>query len=270
MSCCWGNNSNFGCCDSTVTLSGVVSNAAGPASGIAIQYTVNCRTRTVTTGADGRFTIVVPRGACVQVSVGALVGVTVTPASYSFTACSDRTDLNFTLAPVATTFTVSGTVSGLPNVSGIAVNYSINGMLASATTDAGGNFSFNAPSGANVVILPSSQAGFSAAPTNYAIMGISANTMNQNFTYTANTISVSGAVSGLPNVSGIVVNYTVGGVAASTATNASGNYVINAPFGSNVVVTPSSQVGFTVLPTNYTFPILMGDMANQNFAYTAV
>ncbi len=173
------------CCIRDVVLSGAVSNASGPVSGFPIEYTVNCRTLTTTTDANGRYTITALRGACVVISTGMLVGVRVSPENYSFTACFDRANLDFTLTQVTAPFTISGAVSGLPSVQGITVFYAVDGVNQATTTDAGGNYAFAAFSGANVMITPSIQTGFVAAPPSYSIPSVSMNVPGNNFTYTA-------------------------------------------------------------------------------------
>ncbi|MDR0206345.1 MAG: M6 family metalloprotease domain-containing protein [Bacteroidales bacterium] len=78
-------------------------------------------------------------------------------------------------AIVATTYTIGGTVSGLTNNVGVAVNYTVNGgAQQSVNTAAGGAYTItNIPHNANVVITASAQAGYtssvSATPSTAAV-----------------------------------------------------------------------------------------------------
>jgi len=85
------------------------------------------------------------------------------------------------------------------------------------------------------------------------------------------TFSISGTVSGLPNIAGIPVKFTVnGGVQQITTTNGSGVYTINNIYaGSSVIITASEQTGFigTVSPLPST-TIVESNITGKNILYT--
>jgi hypothetical protein len=169
--------------------------------------------------------------------------------------------------------TISGTISGLSPNSGRTIYYTVNGgTQQSVTTDASGNYSFSVPSGSNVVITPGSVTGYSVAPTNYTLNNVTSNTSGNNFAYTLNNYNLTGQVTGLSPNSGRTIYYTVnGGAQQSVTTDASGNYTISAPYGSNVVITPPTVSGYSVSPSSHTVsPVPVGGQSGLNFAYTTL
>lgn len=88
------------CLRPDVVLIGTVTGVGGPVSDIVVQYTVCCQTRTTTTNSSGQFIITVPAGSCVTIELAALIGVSISPESYSIQACHARNNLDFTLTPI--------------------------------------------------------------------------------------------------------------------------------------------------------------------------
>jgi hypothetical protein len=84
--------------------------------------------------------------------------------------------------------------------------------------------------------------------------------------------TISGTISGLPNNSGIPVFYTInGGAQQSVTTDASGNYAISAPSGSNVVITPQAVSGYTVSPSSHTVSsVPIGGQSGLDFTYQQI
>ncbi len=67
------------------------------------------------------------------------------------------------------------------------------------------------------------------------------------------TVTLSGRVIGSGgSVAGLTIGYTVDGVAYSTTTNGVGRYMLTAPTGALVVITPQPGLGVTVNPPSYT------------------
>ena len=182
MSC---NSRNCCGCHARMTLSGTVRGIEGPASGITIEYTVNCRTHTIVTDAEGRYQISMTRGSCVSIELGPVIGVTVSPEKYMLCACHDRFDLDFTFTPV-TVFTVSGTVFGLPSVAGTTVDYTIDGVPGSTVTNANGDYAIIVPPHADIIVTPRTQLGYLAIPTSYAFMDLIGSLTDKHFAYVSN------------------------------------------------------------------------------------
>jgi len=87
-------------------------------------------------------------------------------------------------------YTISGTVSGLPNNANIAVEYTINGgVQKSVMTDDGGNYTIpDVPAAASVIIIPSEQPGYTGSVTplpNTSL--VTSNLTGKNILYKENT-----------------------------------------------------------------------------------
>ncbi len=256
--------------DITVTLGGrVIDMSSVPLSDVSILYTVDCVPRTVRTDASGNYSITAPEGSRVIIRPELDPGVRATPEKYALLACSGRMDLDFIVRSVTPgVFAISGTLSGLPNAAGLAVAYTVNGQSGIAMTDAQGNYSITAPAGSNVMVTPPSQAGFTVSPSEYVFPNLSSNMTGQNFVYSASAFDVSGTVSGLPNVSGILIAYTINGQLFTTLTNASGDYFFMVAPGADVLIQPTAQSGYTVSPLSYQIPNINSESVNNNFVYT--
>jgi endonuclease G len=88
------------------------------------------------------------------------------------------------------TYTVSGHVqtTGAANVQGVTISISGGPSTLTATTDAGGNYSFlNIPGGVDYAVTPSS-AGFNFTPLSVALDNLSADQANVNFTSSSNVL----------------------------------------------------------------------------------
>ena len=88
------------------------------------------------------------------------------------------------------TITVSGTVSGLPDNSGIMIVYSGDGGITTnaTVTDDSGNYSFTIAYGSNVVITPAALSEYSVNPNNITLENLSEDSANNDFTYSHNTV----------------------------------------------------------------------------------
>ena len=86
-------------------------------------------------------------------------------------------------------YSISGTVSGLPNNENIVVKYTINGGNQQVVTTTGGNYKIDSiPVGANVVILASEQIGYVATVTSIPNTDlITSNIIGKNIMYKENT-----------------------------------------------------------------------------------
>ncbi len=263
---------NCGCARPMVTLTGTVSSATGPVANALLRYTAGGISATIYADAQGRYSLPVAQGSQVIITPEAGLGVTVTPPSRTISpACADQSGLNFVFTPLTPpggTFTVSGTLSGQPGISG-TVNYTINGVAGSVATDTLGNYSFTAPAGAAVVITPPTIAGLTPTPATRTLTNLAANAPGQNFVYTASAgLTVSGTLTGVPGNVPVTVNYLINGVPGSTTSNpVSGAYSFAVPSGAAVAILPSAVSGFTPAPLTRTLTNVTTNMPGQNFAY---
>lgn len=253
------------------TLSGTVTNTAGdPVDGISIHYEVGGVTYRTTTNSAGMYSVAVPNCTSVTITLAPIVGVTVSPEYYVLTNIScDVAQLDFTLTPLPVSYSISGTVSGHANNVGIPVYYTINGVPGSTTTGAGGVYSFVVQAGANVTVTPSLQSGYTVAPPSYAISSVSSNVTTGNFAYTPiSTYQISGTLStALGGIGSATVDYTVDGTMYETVTDIDGGYVIYAPRGTDVVITPPDIDDYDVTPASITLNNVGGNMTGQDFFY---
>ncbi len=259
------------CMPEVFTLSGVVSGVGGPVAGFTVFYCFDGINTSVVTNEFGEYFIRIPACASVVITPGPLVGVTASPSRYVFNpVCDDMFRLDFTLTPVTPggTVTLTGTVSGLIGAAGIVVNYTINGVPGTTTTDLLGRYSITAPVGSTVVITPVAPAGATLTPTTQTITNVTTDTTIPPFVVTRR-LFVSGIVTrngGL--VSGVTLNYTVDGVPGVTTTDASGEYTILVPVGSDVTIMPVTT-GQTSVPPFISLMDVVSDMPGQNFALSA-
>ena len=180
----------------TYSISGTVSGAV--ASGVTVTLS-GAGTGTTTTAANGSYTFsgLAPGNYTVTPSLG---GYTFSPTSTAVTVSgSNVTGTNFTsTAVVATTYSVSGTVSGAW-VSGVTVTLSGAGSAATST-NASGNYSFTGLAAGNYTVTPS-LSGYTFSPTSSAVTINGANVTGQNFSDSANSASGNGAYSISGNLS---------------------------------------------------------------------
>jgi hypothetical protein len=141
------------------------------------------------------------------------------------------------------TMTLSGTSSG------------------TATTDAGGNYTFTGRSNGSYTITPS-LAGYTFHPSSTAVKINGANITSINFTATATTYSISGTVSG-DIQQGVTVTLSGNGSGKAT-TDASGNYSLTTLVNGSYTLTPSIT-GYTFSPTSQAVKINGADVSAINF-----
>ena len=166
-------------------------------------------------------------------------------------------------------YTISGEVTGLPNCEGIEVNYTVNGEAQSSTsTDVDGIYIIeNIQRGATVVIIPTEQNGYTPS-ANIEIENICKNKTEKDIIYRLNEYTISGEVTGLPECGTIEVKYTLDDVPReSVYTQGDGTYTIqNILHGSNIVIIPSVQAGYTP-SAEITITDISGSQTEKNIVY---
>jgi hypothetical protein len=252
------NKANTG---TTYSVSGNVTNSAG--TGIA-GVTVSNGSVSATTSSTGAYTL----------SGLANGSYTLTPAlsGYSFSPISrtvavsgaNVTGLSFTGTALATTFSVSGTVT---NASGAALSgVSVSNGSTTVTTNSSGQYTFANLANGSYTLTPS-LSGYTFSPASRPVTVSNANITAQNFTGSAvsTAFSVSGTVR---NASGT----GIGGVSVSNGsttvtTNSSGQYTFSSVSNGSYTLRPSLN-GYTFSPTALSVMVSGGNVSGQNFTGT--
>jgi len=173
----------------TVTLSGVAL------SDVTINLT-GTATASTTTDSSGKFSFTGQSNGTYTVTPS-LTDYTFKPVS-TVVVVSGASDTNVNFAAAYTTsstYTISGTVSGAV-LSGVTVTLSGN-TIGTATTDAGGNYSFPGIVDGSYTMTPSLTGGYTFSPTNATVSVNGANATVTNFAETAvstTTYKISGTV----------------------------------------------------------------------------
>ncbi len=251
-----------------LVLDGAVTGAAGSVNDISVQYIADGEVLAAPTGAGDRVVL--------TDSSGARVSVCVTPPPVADTDTQAALfDEGAGTAPTPDValpgaLTIGGVVSGLPALSDIPVQYTIDGVAASTTTDAGGAYAIEVPIGSNVTVTPSPQYGFLVEPSSYAICGVANSVGERNFLYArgAGQVSISGSLSDLiGHVSSAQITYLVNGVPFRATTNVQGLYAVSVPAGSNVVIEPPAIENYEAAPERRALTGIRADTAAQDFQY---
>jgi hypothetical protein len=213
-----------------------------------------------TTGTDGTYSF-----------NGLLNGsYTVTPskAGYTFSPAStavaisgaSRSAINFS-SYAAVTYSISGAVGGAVS-SGVTI--ALGGASSAAkTTGAGGSFSFTGLAAGTYTLTPS-LAGYTFSPASRTVNLTGSNISGQNFTATASSFSISGAVSGAVT-SGVTVTLS-GAAGGTTTTGAGGAYTFAGLGNGNYTVTPS-LAGYSFSPVNRS--VTIGGANQTGISFTA-
>jgi hypothetical protein len=254
------------------TISGKVSGLPNNV-GIPVYYTVNSGPqKAVTTVAGGAYTIPdIPYGANVVITASSQPGYTASVASTPATSNVTENIIDKNIVYATGTYTISGTVSGLPNNTGVHIYYTVNGgTQKTVTTTSGGAYIIsNVPFGANVVITPEEKSGYTAilSPTP-STSNVTENLTEKDIIYEAH-LTISGTVNGLPDNSNVPVYYTInGGTQQYVTTNTDGTYIINdVPYGVTVIIVPSAQTNYGVCPANRTINSITSSLTDQDFVY---
>ena len=228
----------------TYTISGTISpSAAGSGATVTLSGTASATTMANTSGnysftglQNGSYTVTPSNS-----------GYTFTPQNVTVSG-ANLTGVNFTGQSVATTWSISGTIS--PSAAGSGATVTLSGT-ASATTMANtsGNYSFTGLQNGSYTVTPSNS-GYTFTPQNVTVSG--ANLTGVNFTgqSVATTWSISGTIS--PSAAGSGATVTLSGTAsATTMANTSGNYSFTGLQNGSYTVTPSNS-GYTFTPQNVT------------------
>jgi hypothetical protein len=195
-------------------------------------------------------------------------GYTFNPISKTATVSgASVAGINFTATPqVGQTYSISGTISPVTGGSGSTVTLS-GAAAATVITDSSGNYTFAGLSNGTYAVTPS-HTGYTFNPSVQTATINGANVTGLNFTAQSNpTFSISGTISPVTGGGGATVSLS-GAAAATTVTDASGNYVFSGLANGTYTVTPTNT-GYTFTPANQSVVVNGANQAGVNFTATA-
>ena len=143
---------------------------------------------TTTTNSLGEYEFLgILQGSNLVITASTQPGYSVLPVSIILNNLqSDHHDQDFTYTPGATTYTISGKITGTDVSNEIACI--INGVRHTTQTNSQGEYEFsNIPEGANVEIIPPTRSGYTVSPGSIVINNITTDKHDQNFAYTLNS-----------------------------------------------------------------------------------
>jgi hypothetical protein len=169
--------------------------------------------------------------------------------------------------PTPQTFSISGTLGPVAGGSGATVTLS-GARAATQTADSSGKYIFNGLANGTYAVTPS-HTGYTFSPNSQAATIHKANVTGVNFTGTTQgaTYSISGTISPAVAANGTAVMLS-GTAAATTVTNASGNYTFSGLAKGTYTLTPSNS-GYSFTPASHNVTINAAQVTGVNFSGTA-
>jgi hypothetical protein len=235
----------------TYSISGTILGAGG--NGATVTLT-GAASATTTANSSGAYSFSGLATGSYTVSVSK-TGYSFTPPTQSVTLTSANATANF--SSTAQTWSISGTVT--PALTGVTITLS-GQSNASAVTNSSGVYSISGLA-AGTYTVAASLAGYTFSPTSQGVTLTSANG-TANFTATAQTWNISGAIS--PAVSGVSIALS-GQSSGTTVSDSSGNYAFTGLANGSYTLTPS-QTSYTFTPATQAVTLSGANVAGVNFA----
>lgn len=193
----------------------------------------------------GSYSVVVPYGWGGTVTP-AKTGYTFTPANKVYTnITTDQPSQNYTAAQ--STFTISGS-TGIDGVT-------MNGLPGNPVSDSQGAYSATVPYGWGGMVKPT-KTGYKFTPTSRSYSNVTANKLNQNYTATQITYTISGNA----GTGGVTMN----GLPGNPVTGSKGAYSASIPYGWSGTVTPA-KTGYKFTPTSRSYTNVTANKSGQNY-----
>ncbi len=191
-----------------------------------------------------------------QVTYGWSGAVTPTKDGYTFdppslvydNITSDQLSQNYT--PTINTYTISGN-TGIEGVT-------LNGLPGEPVSAPDGSYSVTVNYGFSATVSPTKD-GYSFDPNNRQYTNVDADQLNQDYTPTINTYTISGNT----GVEGVALN----GLPGNPVSAPDGSYSATVEYGFSATVTPAKE-GYTFSPTSRTYTNVDADQLSQDYAPT--
>lgn len=246
----YGNEISFSTAGDSVTISGITSVA-----NVILSYTDGTAKEDTADG-SGNYSFKVAYNWSGSV-IPTLTGYNFSPDSTTYSnLTADQTNQDYTATPI--TYTVSGNVG----VASAVLIYTDVEVKAD-TADASGDFSFTVSYDWSGTVTPS-LAGYTFTPGNRVYSNVLSDQLNQDFTATPITYTISGNV-GLADV---ILSYTDGTDKADTS-DGSGNYSFTVSYKWSGSVIPSKE-GYTFAPDSAEYIEITSNQTGQNFSPTLI
>ena len=155
------------------------------------------------------------------------------------------------------------TISGNAGTPGATLTYT-DGVLKTATADVLGNYAMTVTPGWTGTVTPS-KSGFAFLPTSMSYTNLLVSQTGQNYTAMPLTFTISGNV-GAP---GVTLSY-FDGTPKTVTSDPIGNYSFILPFSSLPVTVTPSLAGFSFLPVNRVYTIVLADQTAQNYVASPI
>ncbi|HEY0169462.1 MAG TPA: carboxypeptidase regulatory-like domain-containing protein [Pyrinomonadaceae bacterium] len=237
-------------------ISGRVARANGQAmSGVTVTLS-GAQAATATTDANGSYSFTNLPADSDYTITPARAGYDFNPKSKPFAALGADQTADFTVTPVNVAIAGRVSLNGA-GLAGVAVTLS-GALGATATTDAGGAYSFTVTSEGTYTVTPS-KATYTFAPASLSFTDPTADRA-ADFSATLNRHAISGRVTkaGGGGLAGATVAFS-GSQTATATTDADGNYSVTGLAAGGSYTVTASKANYTLTPASATFDNLVSD-----------
>lgn len=200
------------------------------------------------TNANGYYTAIVDYGWSGTVTP-TMESYTFEPASYTYAKVTASLD-NKSYTATLLTFKISGSAG----TAGVVIS----GLPGNPVTGTNGTYSATVDYGWSGTVTPTKE-GYTFEPANRIYDPVASKQMNQNYTGTLITFTISG----MTDVGGVVMS----GLPGNPGTATDGRYTAMANYGFSGMVTPKKE-GYTFEPSFRQYSDLIGGQTNQNYTAT--
>jgi hypothetical protein len=238
--------------------SSVITNTISGNTGVggAVLSWTDVTLKTTTSDSTGNYSLNVSYNWSGTITISK-TGYTFAPISRTYAnVIADQANQLYTSTVI--TFTISGNAG-----SGGAILKWTDGTAKSDTADASGNYTFKVSYNWPGTVTPT-KAGFNFNPINKSYTNVILNQINQNYTATAITFTISGNA----GVGTSVLSWTDGNAKTTTA-DSSGNYSFTVSYNFSGNIT-ASKTGYTYSPPNRAYTNLLSNQVNQNYTATEI
>ena len=242
-------------CEARPTISGTVKTEGGIGiEGVTITFSEE--EGTANTGSDGGYSHQVSYGWS-GTATPSKAGHVFSPSSRTYTSVtSDRTDQDYTATVV---YAISGSVKtgGGVGIEGVEITFSAE--QGTAITDAEGNYSHIVVEEWSGTATPSKTC-YAFTPSSLTYTNVISDQIDQDYTGTMLTYTISGTISAAVPLSGVVMD----GLPGSPTTDASGYYEATVDCGWSGTITPT-LTRYVFLPSSRSYDDLSSDQAGQDY-----